>query len=176
MFLCLDQTAWTAIAAIGSIFVVIVALIPVFLDKPRLKINIKSLEEIGNTGRYKYEITIVNFGRRKINIDNLVIEYVDIEPHIITIQESENEIIEGKRIILKDDSWPFTAISIPKTIYVVDSKGKKWRIGKRKFKQFIRKIENANSETPKTVKEETIERKKQLQKELELKDSKFQVF
>jgi hypothetical protein len=149
MFLGLDQTAWTAIASLGSIFVVIVALIPIFLDKPSLKVNIKALDEIGSTGRYIFELSILNTGRRKINIDNIVIEYKDIEPHIIKINESDNEIIEGRRIIIKDDSWPLTAISIPKVIFVIDSKGKKWKVNKYSFNRFMKKLVEKNQEKPK---------------------------
>ena len=141
MFLGLDQIAWTAIASLGSILVVIVALIPILLDKANIKVTIKALDEIGATGRYLFEVVVVNTGRRKTYIENLIIEYIDFQPHIITIDKEENEIIEGKRIIIRNDSWPLTSISIPKSIYVVDSKGKKWRVKKQNFRTFIGIIE-----------------------------------
>jgi len=175
-FLFLDQTAWTAIAAIGSILVVLVALLPIFLDKPILKVTIKAKDTIGGTGRHNFELSILNSGRRKINVDTVIIKYKDIEPNITKIDDDKSEIIEGKRILISDDSWPFTAISIPISIYVQDSKGKRWYVKRSNFKLFMKELICLNDEKPKTIKEEEMARKEEKRKELESKNSKWRVF
>lgn len=172
-FLYLDQTAWTAIAAIGSFLVVFVALLPIFLDRPNLKVTIKETDTIGSTGRHNFEISVLNIGRRKINIDTIVIQYKDFPPHIISINSGMEELIEGKRVIINDDSWPLTAITVPKNIYVQDSKGKRWFIRRSNFKLFMTKITKLNDEKPKTINEEERLKKLEKKKDLEKKNSKW---
>jgi len=166
MSICSDQTVWTAIAAIGSIAVTIVALMPILKDRHNLKLHIRCLDEVSSTGRYMVEISVTNIGRRKAFLDNLIIEYVDFQPNIDNINPNQAELEEGRHTIIKSDSWQLTAISKPKDIYVVDSLGKKWRIRKDEFKKFIRDIEKLNHEKAPTIREEE-KRREQLRKEYE---------
>lgn len=159
MFLGLDQTAWTAITSIGSLIVVFVALIPIFKDKAKLNVNLRALDQIGQTGRYEFEISIVNTGRRNAYIDNVIIEYNDFKHHIIKEMNDLSEIVEGERKIIKNDSWPLTAISTVKRIFVVDSTGKRWKVNKKNLKMFLHEIEKKNIEKAASIKEQERERR-----------------
>jgi hypothetical protein len=98
-----------------------------------------------------------------------------MEPHIINIDDRISEIIEGKRIIVKDDSWPLTAITVPKAIFAQDSKGKRWYIKRNNFILFMKSIIKLNDEIPKTIKEEERARKISRRKHLEDENSRIEV-
>ena len=148
------NTFWLALSSIGTIAVAVVAVMPIVLDKSNLKLHIRCLEEIGSTGRYMMELSITNLGRRVAYLDNIVLQYTDFKPYVTKITENQSELHEGKRIIIKLDSYPFTAISKPKCLFIVDSKSKKWRVKRNEFNGFIRKIEKKNDEKGTTFKEE----------------------
>ena len=166
MFLYLDQTAWTAIAAIGSIVVAFIAVIPIFRDRAKIKVTIKNLEEISSTGRIKIALTITNCGRRTVYLDRIMVSYVDVKPYEKTIDVRECEIHEGRWLTIIDDSWSLTSISKPRRLMIIDTVGRKWKTPYFEFKKLVKVLEIRNKEKAKTVKQEVRDRKNKKKQEI----------
>lgn len=158
-FLGLNQTAWSALGAIVSVAVVVLALVPLLKDKANLKVFFRGLDELGSV-RNHMEISITNIGRRISYIDSIEFKYIDTSPILKSISAEYSDLPEGRNVKIITDSYPVTAISKINEINVIDSTGRRWKSPRLLLKKFVRDMERINNEIPKSVAEESAEREK----------------
>jgi len=171
-FLGFNQTEWSALGAIVSVGVIVLALVPLLKDKANLKVFLRGLDKLGSV-RNLMEISITNIGRRISYIDSIEFEYIDTNPILKSISAEYSDLPEGRNVKIITDSYPVTAISKIKAISVIDSTGRRWKYRKLLLKAFVRDMERINNEIPKSVAEESSEREKLREIYYQYKDAFF---
>ena len=132
---------WDAFTAFGTIAVAIVAVIPIFRDRPILRVHMFRTEDIDSTGRKKAYVSITNKGRRPVTIDRLVVEYDSEINHTETLKSGRCRLNESESLNVEIGSVFYLLGNSPaKRVFVVDSTGKKWRAGRMHTKRWIKAL------------------------------------
>lgn len=138
---------WDALSAIGTIAVAVVAVVPIFRDRPILRIHMFRTQDIDSTGRRTAYVSITNTGRRPATLDRIVVEYDRQFNHTKTIDSNKSTLNESQSINVEVGSVFYLLGNSPaKRVYVVDSTGKKWRAGHIHMKQWIKDLMHEEKE------------------------------
>ena len=132
---------WDALTAFGTIAVAIVAVIPIFRDRPILRVHMFRTEDIDSTGRRKAYVSITNKGRRPATIDRIVIQYDSEFNQTETLCSERYRLTESESVNVEIGSVFYVLGNTPaKHVFVVDSTGKKWRASRGHVKDWIKAI------------------------------------
>lgn len=132
---------WDALTAFGTIAVAIVAVIPIFRDRPILRVHMFRTEDIDSTGRRKAYVSITNKGRRPAMVDRIVIEYDREFNHTEALNSERRRLTESESVNVEIGGVFYVLGNTPaKRVVVVDSTGKKWRASPGHVKDWIKAI------------------------------------
>lgn len=142
-----DPLTWQVLSAVATFLVAVVAIVPIFRDRRRLKVDVafqvSIREDRSNTKveRHSPFLSVTNVGRRRIILRSWGAELEkDAQEQAWDLDFAGAERFDDYRALEEGEYFEFSEEKLgyllagAKRLYVEDTTGKRWKTGRRRTK------------------------------------------